>query len=199
LTVRQNTKMRKQIERMQPAATDDIRDIISRCENKPELRVLGNMIRVIANTGLSNSEFTLLQKSDIDPAGTWLNVRRRRTVASPSRVLPIRPRTYAALISLHQLNSDSELILGGSPRTRFDNMIRELKIVAPQLTHTRVWSCSIRLNFESRLFMAGIPTGVVKYVLGRESLHSSLSELTLTHEQMLQVARRSLERFLEEL
>jgi 23S rRNA pseudoU1915 N3-methylase RlmH len=47
--------------------------------------------------------------------------------------------------------------------------------------------------------MAGIPTGVVKYVLGRESLRSSLSDLTLTHEQMLQVVRRSMERFLEEL
>jgi hypothetical protein len=41
--------------------------------------------------------------------------------------------------------------------------------------------------------------GVVKYVLGRESLRSSLGELTLTHEQRMQVARRSLERFLEEL
>ena len=199
MTVRQNTKMRKQIERMQPAATDDIREIIFRCENKPELQVLGNMVRVIANTGLRNCEFKLLQKTDIDPAGIWLNVRRRRTVASPARTLPILPLTNAALVSLHQLNPQSEFILGDRPRTQFDNMIRKLKTVAPQLTHTRVWSCLIRLNFESRLFMAGIPTGVVKYVLGRESLHSSLSELTLTHEQMLQVARRYLERFMEEL
>ncbi len=85
MTVRQNTKMRKQIERMQPAATDDIRDIISRCENKPELRVLGNMIRVIANTGLLNGEFGLLRRTDIDPAGTWLHVGRQRTAASPAR------------------------------------------------------------------------------------------------------------------
>ncbi len=86
-----------------------------------------------------------------------------------------------------------------SPRTRFDYMIRKLKIVAPQLERTRLWSYSIRLNFECRLVLAGIPMGTVKYVLGRESLGSSLIDLTLTHEQRMQVVRRSLERFLAEL
>jgi integrase len=191
--------MHKRVERMQPAATDDLREIISHCENNPDLQVLGHMVRVISNTGLLNGEFGSLRRTDIDPAGVWLYVGRRRTVASPERALPIRPRTYAALVSLHQLNPESEFVLGGSPRTRFDYMIRKLKIVAPQLARTRLWSCSIRLNFECRLISAGIPMGVVKYVLGRESLRSSLGELTLTHEQRMQVARRSLERFLEEL
>jgi hypothetical protein len=50
LTIRQNTKMRKQIGRIQPAATDDIREIISRSDNNPDLQVLGNMVRIIANT-----------------------------------------------------------------------------------------------------------------------------------------------------
>jgi integrase len=199
VTVRQNTKMRQKIEHMQPAATDDLREIISRCEGDPHLQALGNMVRVIANTGLLNVEFASLRKFDIDVSGRWLHVGRPRSVASPSRTLPIRPRTYAALVSLHQLNPDSELILGEKPRTRFANMIRKLKIVAPQLPHTRDWSCSIRFNFESRLFMAGIPTGVVKYVLGRESFRSSFSDLNLTREQRLEVARRSLERFMEEL
>jgi integrase len=184
--------MRQKIEHMQPAATNDIREIISRCEGDPHLQALGDMVRVIANTGLFNGEFASLRKVDIDVSGTWLHVGRPRSVASPSRTLPLRPRTYAALVSLHESNPNSDLILGDKPRTRFENMIRKLKILAPQLPHTRDWSCSIRFNFESRLFMAGIPTGVVKYVLGRESLRSSLSDSNLTHEQKLEVARRSL-------
>ena len=95
--------MRKQIERAQPAETSDIRKIISYCETDPELQVLGNMVRIIANTGLRNKEFESLKKSDIDPTGIWLHVGRQRTVASPERLLPIRPRTYDALVSLHHL------------------------------------------------------------------------------------------------
>lgn len=189
--------MRKQIERTQPAETKDIREIISRCEDNQDLQVLGHMVRVIANTGLRNAEFESLRKTDFD--GTWLHVNRQRAVASPARVLPIRPRTYAALVSLQHLNPESDFVLGDHPRTRYEYMIRKLKIVAPQLAHTRLWSYSIRFNFECRLLSAGIPMGVVKYVLGRESLRSSLGHLTLTHEQSMQIARRSLERFLEEL
>lgn len=74
---------------MQLAATDDVREIIPRCEKHPDLQMLGNMVWVIANTGLPNREFASLRKLDIDPVHVLL--------ASPMRVLPIRSRTYARL------------------------------------------------------------------------------------------------------
>jgi len=52
---------------MQLAATDDVREIIPRCEKHPDLQMLGNMVWVIANTGLPNREFASLRKLDIDP------------------------------------------------------------------------------------------------------------------------------------
>lgn len=184
---------------MEPASTDDICKIISRCEDDPKLQVLRNLVRVIANTGLRNGEFASLRESDIDPAGTLLHVGRPRTIASSMRMLPLRPRTYAALVSLHILNPESEFVLGDCPRTRFDYMIRKLKIIAPQFARAGLWTYSIRLNYESRLISAGIPMGIVKYLLGRESLRDSLGELSLTDEQKVQIVRRSVERFLQEL
>lgn len=199
LTTRQNTKMPQQLQRMKPASTDDIRELILSCENNPDLHALAGMVRVIANTGLRNEEFMALRTSDIDPSGTWLHIGRPRAASSPCRVLPIRSATRAALVALHQLNPASELVLGETPRTHFNFMIRKLRVAAPQLARARLWTYSIRGNFESRLITAGIPAGIIKYVLGREPLATALKELSLTPEQSMQVVKRSLERFLEEL
>lgn len=199
MTVRQNTKLWKQIQRMAPATAEDIREVIFQCEGESDLQVVGNMIRVLANTGLRNGEFMTLRISDIDPGGQWLQVSRRRGMGSEMRMLPLRSRTLAALNSLHDMNPESELVLGDSPRTRFDYTIRKLKIIAPQFGRARLWTYPIRLNFEYRLMSAGIPTGMVKYCLGRHMRVDPFDGLSLTHDQILLAIRRSIERFLDEL
>lgn len=192
-------EMRKRLQRLRPGSTDDIRTIISIAEADPNLQILANMARVIANTGIRNGEFAGLRISDIDPTGSWLEVRRPRSTSMPSRVLPIRPRTYMALLALHQLNPESELVLGDFPKTRFNSMLHKLKVVAPNFGRARQRTYSIRANFAFRLMSAGIPAGIVKYVLGWESLESSFQRLPLTPEQRLQIVRRSFECFLDEL
>lgn len=199
MTIRQNTKFRREINEMHPATSDNIRDFISRCEEDSNLRTTGNMVRVIANTGLRNEEFKSLQVSDLDPNGEWLNITHVRGTKGKPRVIPIRSRTYAALIALHELNPASEFVLGDCPRTRFDESIRKLRTVAPQFARARLWTHSIRKNFEFRLKSAGIPSGIVKYWLGRQDINEALQSLVLTHEQKMQVMRRTIERFLHEL
>lgn len=199
MTIMQNRTMLKRLQRLRQGSTDDIRNIISLCEAEPGLQTAANMVRVIANTGVRNGEFAKLRIADIDPSGTWLTIHRHRSGSVRSRVIPIRQKTHTALLALHQLNPDSEFVLGDTPRTRFDCMIRKLILVAPEFGRTRQRTYSIRKNFEYRLMSAGIPAGVVKYLLGCESLTTSIQQLTLTPEERMQIVQRTLERFIEEL
>jgi integrase len=199
MTIRHNTKFRQKLVRMEPAATDDIREVLSRCAGCTDLQVPEFVIRVIANTGLGNSEFMSLQVSDIDSDGGWLHIGRPRGKYVGGRILPLRPKTISALLTLHRLNPQSEFVLGDSPRTRFDQMIRKLRVVAPQFARTRLWTYSIRMNFACRLMSAGIPSGLVKYCLGHRTKGDPFGVSILTPEQKLQVIRRTLECFLEEL
>jgi|GEM_PF-5585505 len=199
MTIRHNTKFRKTIQRMKPASTDDIRKVLSLCESHPDLQIPGYVTRVIANTGLRNCELMCLRVSDIESDEGWLHIGHPRGMHVGNRVLPLRPKTLSALLSLHRLNPQSEFVFGDSPRTRFDQTIRKLRTVAPQFMHTRLWTYSIRLNFSSRLLSAGIHSGIAKYCLGYRSKGDPFGALPLTHEQRLQVIRRYIERFLEEL
>jgi integrase len=199
MTIRQNTKFRKQIARLCPATTEEIRELFLKCEGDPGLRVAGNIIRAVANTGIRGEELKSLRISDIDATGEWLTVARPRNMRGDGRVVPIFARTYAALRELHGMNPLSEFILGDSPRTRIDQTIRILKIIAPQLARTRLWIHSIRLNYETRMYAAGVPSGIVKYLLGRESLGEALKFSSLTRDEVLQIVRRTFERFMHEL
>lgn len=199
MTTRHNTKFRHTLARIKPAATDDIRDVISRCEGHMDLQVPRCVTRVIANTGLRNSEFMSLRISDIDPDGKWLTISHPRGMYVGTRVLPLRPKTLEALLSLHHMNPQSELVLGVSPRTRFDQTIRKLKVVAPGLARTRLWTYSLRQNFAYRLISAGIPSGITKYCLGHRIEGDPFGISLLTREQKRQVLRRNIERFIEEL
>jgi integrase len=199
LKPRYNTKFRMQIKRMNPASTAEIQEVITDCAGNSDLQIMGDLVRVIANTGLHNGELRSLQISDIDTGGNWFTVSGTRRKNGGKRVLPIRAKTLAALISLHKLNPQSVFVLGDSPRTRFDNAIRKLKTAAPQFARRRLWFYSVRSNFEHRLMSAGIPSGVVKYCLGHRNLDDVLLGLSLTPQQGLFIVRRSMEKFLEEL
>jgi integrase len=199
MTMRQNTKSWKQVERMNPATTEDIHDLILRCEGNLKLQVCGNIIRVLANTGLRVEELKSLRFTDIDPSGEWLNIARPRSKGVGTRVVPIFSRTHLALLELHGMNPHSAFILGDCPRTRIEQTIRILKRLVPQFGRTRLWSYSVRMNFMCRLHLAGVAAGILKYLIGHESLNEALNLPSLTRDQKLQVVRRTIERFLNEL
>lgn len=198
LKIQNNTGHLEQVQRIVPPEVDDIRQIIVRCEHNSELHTVGNMVRVLANTGLRRGEFTEVRRSDIDPDGQWLHVGGSSGIGGNGRMLPIRPLTLEALLSLHRMNAQSEFVLGDRPKARFDYALRKLRTVAPQLVQTRAPAHSIRVMFAYRLWSADIAPDVVGYLLGRRT-SESLRECLLTHEQWLGIVTRSMEWLVDEL
>jgi len=102
-------------------------------------------------------------------------------------------------MSLHRMNPESDFVLGAHPRTRFALVLAKLRPVFPELSHGRLFMYSVRMNFVCRVMSAGIPLSLVKYCLGQGDIGMLMGHLTLTPEQKLEILRRNLESFVQEL
>ncbi len=199
MAIRHHVKYREKLHRMPPTSAEDICAAIAQCEQNPALHTAGRIVRVTANTGIHNGELQSLKLSSVDVERAWLRIERMSQDRVESRQIPLRQRTLDAILALHTLNPDSEFVLGDHPRTRFEQTIRKLKLVAPQFGRSRLWMHSLRMSFAYRLLSAGIPHGMAKYLLGHTVIDDAFEDLQLNEAQKFQVLRRQVERFVQEL
>jgi integrase len=186
----QNTK--------RPISSGDLVGILETCDKDPKLHLVRDVIRILANTGIRNSELVALRISDVDISGCWVTiVEGRKTPAI--RKLPLRPKTIAAIDSLHSMNPESPLVLGEFPNRRMRIVIARLRSMWPRLSDDRLLLHRVRINFACRLMSQGIPVGVVSYCLGHRSRSRLFERLGLSSEERLNIVRRNLERFTDEL
>jgi integrase len=101
---KQNFKLalQAQLQEISPMSTAEIREILATCEQEPKLHVVGDVVRVIANTGLRSSEFRRLQMSEVDIASGWLTISKGPKVPYAREVI-LRPKAIAAIVALHKL------------------------------------------------------------------------------------------------
>lgn len=105
--------------KLMPRASDEgIRRIISIGDADPQLHVVRDVVRIIANLGLHNSELAALKFTDIDFEGEWIFVGRDRKASCAQHVLPLRTKVKEALISLHARCPESFFVLGNDPLRR---------------------------------------------------------------------------------
>ena len=191
--------LEKRLERIHPARDEDITLVIKACEGSPELHMVRDVIRVIANSGLRNCELVALRCEDIDLDHKWMLVGRGRNAKYARRLLPLRHRTMAALASLQQTNPGCPLVLGRNPLERMRDVVHILKKICPALARRSQTMYPLRMNFVSRLYSSGVPLSVVKYCLGDCDESMLLGHLSLAPEVKREILRRNLESFLPEL
>jgi integrase len=179
--------------------TEEIQQILKTCDAHPDLHLVRDIVRVVANTGMKNCELSSLLVSNIDYGGRWLLTSEGVRPRYAKRFLPLRSRTLESLTCLRQLNPQSSLVLGDSPRGRFDCVVEGLRSRFPNVARGRLLVYSVRMNFAFRLMSSGIPLGIVKYCLGHQDLTMLFGKLSLTPEQKLEIIRRDLESFVPEL
>ncbi|MGD0939001.1 MAG: hypothetical protein ABR905_04745 [Terracidiphilus sp.] len=189
----------RRVEEFAPASTESIQKIIEYCDAHPELHLARDIVRVVANTGMTNEELGSLLVSSVNADEKWLFAGEGRASRHAKRILPLRTKTHNALMSLHELNPASSLVLGDLSKRRFECVLARLRPLFPELSRGRLLMCSVRQNFVSRLMLSGIPLSIVKYCLGQLDSASLMAHLPLTLEQKLAILRRNLENFVPEL
>jgi integrase len=184
--------------RMRPAVDEEVRQILATCDARTDLHSVRDVVRIVANLGLHNSELAALRVTDIDFEGGWVFVGRARSARHAFRELPVRSKTKTALMSMRADNFGSALVLGSNPRRKIHRVIQTLKSISPGISRGRLMTHSIRLNFVSRLMSSGVPLSIVKYCLGYHDQSALLGHLSLTPGIKREILRRNLENFLLE-
>jgi integrase len=192
-------KIGRRLETFRHAPTEEIQQILKTCDVYPDLHLVRDIVRVVANTGMKNCELGSLLVSNIDYDGRWLLTSEGVRPRYPKRFIPINSKTLESLTSLHRLSPESPFVLGDFPRSRFDCVVETLRSRFPDVARGRLLMYSVRMNFAFRLMSSGIPLGIVKYCLGHQDLAMLFGKLSLTPEQKLAIIRRDLESFVPEL
>ena len=178
-------------------STAEIGEILAKCEMDPKLHLVRDVVRVVANTGIRNLELASLRMSDVDITGGWMAIKGRKVLFT--RKVPLRPKTIAAIVSLHSRNPESPFVLGEFPILRMRIVIASLRLVWPRHSHGRCLLLSVRMSFTYRLMHAGISSWVVRYCEGHQDLSLSASKMPLTPEDWLYILQQTREMFPEEL
>jgi integrase len=185
-------KIGRRLETFRHAPTEEIQQILKTCDVYPDLHLVRDIVRVVANTGMKNCELGSLLVSNIDYDGRWLLTSEGVRPRYPKRFIPINSKTLESLTSLHRLSPESPFVLGDFPRSRFDCVVETLRSRFPDVARGRLLMYSVRMNFAFRLMSSGIPLGIVKYCLGHQDLAMLFGKLSLTPEQKLAIIRRDL-------
>lgn len=191
--------LQNRLKQIPHASDEEIRRIIAIGDADPRLNMVRDVVRVIANLGLHNSELAALRVTDIDFEGEWIFVGRDRKALCAQRVLPLRPRVKEALISLRAKYPESAFVLGNNPLGRISAVVQKLKEICPALLKGRLTMYPVRMNFVHRLYSSGIPLSTVKCCLGMCDQSQLLSHLPLSIEVKREILRRDLENFLLEI
>jgi integrase len=189
----------KRAEKIRAVSTETVQNIIGVCEEEPDLHFVGDVIRIVANTGLMNCELLPLRMSDVNATDKWIAVGTLRARQHANRVVPLRPKTMKSIASLHQMHSTAEFILGDEPQNQLRRVLDNLRLRFPHVARGRLVMYSIRMNFWQRLISSGVPLSIAKYLLGHHGLLQTMPALRLTDDQKLEIVRRNIDNFLIEL
>lgn len=196
--IKQNFKraFQAQLQEIRHMSTAEIGEILAKCEMEPKLHLVRDVVRVVANTGIRNSELASLRMSDVDITGGWMAIKGCKVPFT--RKVPLGPKTIAAIVSLHSRNPESPFVLGEFPTLRMRIVIASLRLVWPRHSHGRFLLLSVRMSFTYRLMHAGIPEAVARCYPVRPGLTAQFY-MSPTSEERLDTVRRNLDRLLEEL
>jgi integrase len=185
--------------RLAPASDADICALTAQCHVNPRLHFVRDVVCTVANLGLSNSEFAAMRFTDIDFERAAICVGRDRSGPRVTRLLPLRPKVRAALVSLHERSSQAPFIAGENPRNQLRMVIQNMRSITSKWSRGNISLHSVRANFFSRLFSSGIPMSAVRYCLGWRNTYSLRNEPCLSTTATLEIIRRDLDSFLPEL
>jgi integrase len=188
--IKQNVRpaSQAQIEEISSMSTAEIRKILEACEREPKLHVVGEVVRVITNTGLRGSEFKRLQMSEIDIPSGGVTISKGPKVPYARKPI-LRPKTIDAVAAFHKLNPKVALVLGESSHRRMADCKARLRLAWRQLSPSSLLLLRVRMNFIYRPMSGGIPEWFGKCCPAHPSLTAKYY-MSPTSEERLETARR---------
>jgi integrase len=131
--------------------------IFTAASSDPSLRTLSNVVRVVLHSGLQGGILPTLRISDVDIKNNRLRVDSPKS-DDGQRFIPLAPVALEALMHLHDLNPESEFILGDKANTRISIVRRSLHRLGEQIGIENLNLHSLRSTFVSTMLSSGTNT-----------------------------------------
>lgn len=139
--------------------------IVTAANSDPSLRSVRDVVQVVLHTGLLSSQLSNLRISDVDIENNRL---RLDSHLSPSgqRFVPLSPMTLVALLHLHDLNPESEFVMGDNAAVRISFVRRSLRRLGEQTGNRNLRLHSFRSTFAAMLILAKVDRSTRAELMG---------------------------------
>jgi integrase len=184
-----------QYQRREALSEEQLRRLLAFSQDDPSMRDLHDVVILITNTGLRLGELRELRWSGVDLHGHHLFIKTQKK--STSRSIPFESKTLQVLEARRERQSESEYVLGTSPRTVLNRISRQLRTLSAHIGVSRVSLNVLRHTFFTRLFNSGASI-LTLYVIGGYRSYRHLLKSFVSPEQRYEIAVRDQARMEEQ-
>jgi len=134
---------------------EQISAIVTAANSYPSMSIVRDVAQLVLHTGLLSSQLSNLRISDVDIENLRL---RLDSHLSPSgqRFVPLSPMALVALLHLHDLNPESEFVMGDNAAARISFVRRSLRRLGEQIGIRNLGLQSFRLTFVAMMIKAKV-------------------------------------------
>lgn len=139
--------------------------IVTAADSKPSMSILRDVMQVVLHTGLLSSQLSNLRISDVEIENCRLRLDSDAS-SSGQRFIPLSPMVLAALIRLHDLNPESEFVMGDNAAARISFVRRSLRRLGDQTGNRNLRLHSFRSTFVATMIGAKVDKSTRARLMG---------------------------------
>jgi integrase len=144
---------------------EQISAIVTSANSDPSMSIVRDVMQVVLHTGLLSSQLSNLRISDVDIENLRLRLDSHSSF-SEQRFIPLSPMVLVALMHLHDLNPESEFVLGDNRSARISFVRRSLRQLGEQTGNRHLRLHSFRSTFAAMMVSAGVDISTRAQLMG---------------------------------
>jgi integrase len=171
-----NPNPHRSTKKFRSLSNDQLRHIVSITDADPDLRDLGDIVGIMAHTGMRVSELKNLRWACVDLPNSQLVVDSPKT--QRKRCIPIGAKTCEILQARRDREPAPDFVFGKDPLSLFSRASRQLRAAGDESGFGRLSFNVLRNTFFMRLVSYGTHISTVMFIGGYKHYSSLKSFLT---------------------
>jgi integrase/recombinase XerD len=168
-------------------SNENVHRILAICDQEPNSHDLGDIIRIMVNTGMRLQELRDLRWSSVDLPNRRLTVLS--TKAKRERYIPIGTRTCQLLEARHRSDLASEFVFGSAREKLFRRAAHHLRAIGNQIGFGPISFHTLRHTFALRFMALGGNWLTLSFILGHSTSHTTIKFFPSLDHHNAQAAR----------
>ena len=188
MSIQQHTRRCHQ--RPKQLSNEDVHRILAICDEDPNKQNLGDIVRILANTGLRVNELRNLRWSGVDLLNRRFAFDSQK--GGRKRRVSFGVKTSHILQARKDSETTSEFVFGDAHQSFFNRAFRLFRIVGGHLGVTPISFHALRNSFALRLFGSGVSVQSCTLILGYSFTRQEIITSIVPYEIQCEGAAREM-------